>query len=87
MPDTLFVGDDGANTVAGGAGDNLIYGFDPNGPQANVSSIAATRVAAGLAQPVFVGAPPGDLERLFRAGASRSSTWRADRSSRRPSSM
>jgi hypothetical protein len=30
-----------------------------------VSSIAATRVAAGLSQPVFVGAPPGDLGRLL----------------------
>jgi hypothetical protein len=65
MPDILFVGDDDANTVAGGAGDDLIYGFDPDGPQGDVSSIAATRVAAGLSQPVFVGAPPGDLGRLL----------------------
>jgi Ca2+-binding RTX toxin-like protein len=62
---TLIVGNDSANTVAGGAGDDLIYGFDPNGPQGQVSAIAATRVAAGLSEPVFVGAPPGDYGRLF----------------------
>ncbi|HZY21016.1 MAG TPA: hypothetical protein VFE80_01295, partial [Beijerinckiaceae bacterium] len=62
---TLIVGNDGANVLQGGAGAELIYGFDPNGPQANVGAIEATRVAAGLSEPVFVTAPPGDTGRLF----------------------
>jgi glucose/arabinose dehydrogenase len=62
---TTIVGNDGSNTLSGTAGQDLIYGFDPNGPEANVASIAATRVASGLALPLFVTAPPGDMERLF----------------------
>jgi glucose/arabinose dehydrogenase len=62
---TLIVGNDGANTIAGGAGDDVIYGYNPNGPQGAVSAIAATRIAAGLSQPVFVTAAPGDYGRLF----------------------
>src|SRR5262245_10712653 len=62
---TLIVGNDGANNLAGTSGDELIYGFNPDGPQGQVSSIAATRVASGLSQPLFVGAPPGDYDRLF----------------------
>ena len=62
---SLIVGNDGANLLQGGAGAELIYGFDPNGPQGNTSAIAATRVAAGLSEPVFVTAPPGDVGRLF----------------------
>ncbi|MBI4205325.1 MAG: PQQ-dependent sugar dehydrogenase [Betaproteobacteria bacterium] len=65
MPNNLIVGDDGSNTLQGSAGSDLIYGFDPNGPQGNVSSITATRVAAGLDQPLYVVSPPGDLGRLF----------------------
>lgn len=62
---TLIVGNDGANNLGGTTGDDLIYGFNPDGPQGQVSSIAATRVTAGLDQPLFVGAPPGDYDRLF----------------------
>jgi glucose/arabinose dehydrogenase len=65
MPVNLIVGDDGSNTLTGGAGQDLIYGFDPNGPQGHVSSIAATRVASGLTSALFVAAPPGDTDRLF----------------------
>ena len=50
--------------MAGGAGDDLIYGFDPNAAYAS-ANIAATRVASGLNQPLFVAAPPGDTGRLF----------------------
>ena len=39
----LIVGNDGSNNLAGTAGNDLIYGFDPNGPQGTVSSITATR--------------------------------------------
>ena len=61
----LIVGNDGSNTLLGGAADDVIYGFDPNGPQAQVSTIAANRLASGLTQPLFATAPPGDLDRLF----------------------
>jgi glucose/arabinose dehydrogenase len=61
----LIVGNDDANTLSGGAADDVIYGFDPNGLQAQVSTIAANRVASGLTQPLFATAPPGDVNRLF----------------------
>src|ERR1051325_1700378 len=65
MPTNLIVGTDAANTLTGTGGADLIYGFDPNGPQGTVTSIAAERVATGLSQPLFAVAPPGDQERLF----------------------
>jgi hypothetical protein len=52
-----IVGDDAADTLKGTAGDDLIYGFDPNGTTANVTSISAERVATGLNQPVFATSP------------------------------
>ena len=61
----LVVGDDGSNHLQGTDGPDLIYGFNPDGPQSQVIQIAATRVATGLAQPDFVGSPPGDTARLF----------------------
>ena len=62
----LIKGDDASNTLLGTAGRDVIYGFDPDDAAHNqASSIAATRVAFGLTQPVFVGAPPGDTGRLF----------------------
>jgi glucose/arabinose dehydrogenase len=65
MPVNLVVGNDGVNTLDGSADKDVIYGYDPNGPQREASGILATRVATGLGQPVFVGAPPGDTSRLF----------------------
>jgi glucose/arabinose dehydrogenase len=65
MPDNLIVGDDGSNTLQGTAGSDLIYGYDPDGPQGQASSIVATRVGSGFSQPIFAGAPPGDPGRLF----------------------
>jgi glucose/arabinose dehydrogenase len=62
---TLIVGDDGSNTLQGSLGGDLIYGFNPDGPQGQVGLITATRVAAGLDQPLFAIAPPGDTDRLF----------------------
>ena len=62
---TLVVGDNGSNTLSGSADSDLIYGFNPNGQQSQVSQINATRVASGLNQPLFAGAPPGDTHRLF----------------------
>jgi glucose/arabinose dehydrogenase len=61
----LIVGNDGSTTLQGTAGADLIYGYDPNGPQSQASAIIANRVATGLTQPLFAGAPPGDLSRLF----------------------
>jgi streptogramin lyase len=62
---TLVFGNDGANTLQGSAGADLIYGYNPNGPQGQASSIVATRVASSLTEPLFVTAPPGDASRLF----------------------
>ena len=64
----LIVGDDAGTVLTGTSGDDLIYGFDPNGPQGQVTQINATRIAdgtTGLFQPLFAGSPPGDYERLF----------------------
>jgi Ca2+-binding RTX toxin-like protein len=61
----LVIGNDGSNTLQGTAGADVIYGYDPNGPQSQASSILATRVATGLSQPLFATAPPGDTGRLF----------------------
>jgi glucose/arabinose dehydrogenase len=62
---TLITGNNGSNSLQGGADSDLIYGFDPNGPQGQVSSISATRVATGLGGAVFAEAPAGDTGRLF----------------------
>src|SRR4029078_6717383 len=61
----LIAGNDASNALQGTAADDVIYGFDPNGPQSQVSTISATRVASGLSQPLFVAAPPEDVNRLF----------------------
>jgi glucose/arabinose dehydrogenase len=61
----LVVGDDGSSLLQGTNGPDLIYGFDPDGSQSQVSQIAATRIATGLTRPVFAGSPPGDTARLF----------------------
>jgi glucose/arabinose dehydrogenase len=66
-----IVGNDGSNALQGSAEADLIYGFDPGGSTANVSSISAVRVANGLAGPVAAVAAPGDPNHLFiveRAG-------------------
>ena len=60
-----IVGNDDSNTLQGTPGMDVIYGYDPNGPQSQVGSILATRVASGLNQPLFAAAPPGDTGRLF----------------------
>jgi glucose/arabinose dehydrogenase len=61
----VIVGHQGGDVLEGGAGDDLIYGFDPNGPQAHVSTIVASRVTSGLVDPLFATAPAGDGQRLF----------------------
>ena len=54
----ILTGLGGNDRLDGGAGDDVLYGYDPN-------TIAAERVASGLDQPIFAGAPPGDSNRLF----------------------
>ncbi|HYD66535.1 PQQ-dependent sugar dehydrogenase [Azospirillum sp.] len=61
----VLAGTAGANQITGSAAPDLIYGFDPNGPQAAVSGITATRVATDLDQPLFATAAPDDASRLF----------------------
>ena len=65
MPVNLIVGNDGSNSLQGTVGADVIYGYNPDGPQSNASTITATRVASGLNEPVFTGAPAGDPGRLF----------------------
>jgi glucose/arabinose dehydrogenase len=61
----LIAGTDAGNVIEGTSQADLIYGFDPAGPQSLVTSIEASRVATGLLEPVFVGSPVGDSSRLF----------------------
>src|SRR5262245_36090040 len=61
----LIVGNDASNALQGTPQADIIYGFDPNGPQSQSTAINANRVATGLSQPLFAGAPPGDPNRLF----------------------
>ena len=65
MAANLIIGTDGANSLNGTAGDDVVYGYDPNGSQRTATSITAVRVASGLNQPLFAGAPPGDPNHLF----------------------
>src|ERR671911_380359 len=61
----LVTGNDRSNLLRGSSGTDLIYGWNPNGPQGSVSTITATRVASGLSQPLFVTSAPNDPDRLF----------------------
>jgi glucose/arabinose dehydrogenase len=61
----LIAGNDGSNSLQGGSGPDLIYGWNPNGPQGTLSTISATRVASGLSQPLFVTSSPDNPNRLF----------------------
>ena len=67
MPNVnTIVGNDGSNSLQGTAGADLIYGFDPNGPQSQASSITAERVATNLPQALFAVAPPGRSQSPLR---------------------
>jgi glucose/arabinose dehydrogenase len=61
----LIVGTDAGNVLDGGGGSDVIYGYDPGATQGEPVTIAATRVASGLNQPLYATAPPGDASRLF----------------------
>src|SRR5689334_11791112 len=61
----MITGSDGADTLVGTAGADLVQGFDPQGQAAQPVAIDATLVASGLSQPVFVTAPAEDFSHLF----------------------
>ena len=42
MPVNLTVGNDASNSLQGTAGADVIYGYNPDGPQSDASTIAAT---------------------------------------------
>lgn len=58
-------GGGGEDAIDGGEGNDIIYGFGPADVQPGAGDIVATRVAAGLANPLFAASPPGDPDRLF----------------------
>ena len=62
---TQIIGDDGSNVLQGSPGNDLIYGYNPDGPEAQVGQIGATLVATSFNQPLFAVAPPGDADHLF----------------------
>jgi hypothetical protein len=64
MAMNVVIGNDAGTTLSGTAGGDLIYGFDPNAAYAS-ATITATRVASGLALPLYATAAPGDTSRLF----------------------
>jgi len=57
MAAKLIIGTDGAHSQRTTSGGDVVYGW--------TTSIAADRVASGLDQPLFAGAPPGDPNHLF----------------------
>jgi Ca2+-binding RTX toxin-like protein len=64
IADDLLFGGDGADFLAGGAGNDVLYGYGTGASPAN-QAIAATRVASGLALPVFMTQAPDDTARAF----------------------
>jgi glucose/arabinose dehydrogenase len=65
MSMTTLLGDNGVNSLNGGDGNDLIYGFNPNDSGYDSTTITATRVAAGLNSPMYATYAPGDTSRLF----------------------
>jgi glucose/arabinose dehydrogenase len=58
-------GNDAANTLSGTPQADLIYGFNPDGPQGNVTSFTAHQIVTGLDQPLFATASPVDFEHIY----------------------
>ncbi len=61
----ILSGGKGAQTLIGGAGSDVLYGFGPADAIPNSGQITATRIATGLAAPTFAGSAPGDANALY----------------------
>jgi Ca2+-binding RTX toxin-like protein len=64
LADDLLFGGDGADFLAGGGGNDVLYGYGTGNAPAG-QAIAATRIASGLALPVFMTQAPDDTNRAF----------------------
>ena len=60
-----FNGGDGSQTISGTAGNDIIYGHSAADLNPNSGRITATRIATGLANPVFAGATTADPNGLY----------------------
>ena len=58
-------GDDRRNTITGSSGNDLIYGWNPEGSQGSVSTITATLITSDLVQPLFITSTPSSPDLLF----------------------
>lgn len=63
--DDRVTGGDGADRLFGDEGDDVLMGGNAADTAASAGSIAATRLASGLASPVFAAVAPGDPDRLY----------------------
>lgn len=63
--DDVISGGEGGDVINGGAGNDVLYGYGASDVGFDAGAIAATRVASGLARPVFAASAPGDPNRLF----------------------
>jgi glucose/arabinose dehydrogenase len=61
----ILSGGKGAQTIAGGLEDDVIYGFGPADASSPSGEITATPIATGLALPTFAGFAPGDPDALY----------------------
>src|SRR5687768_10386962 len=55
----------GSDVIRAGDGNDVLYGFSAADALPWAGLITATRVAAGLLNPLFAASPPGDPDRLF----------------------
>lgn len=60
-----LAGGAGRDTLFGGSGDDILNGFSPVDAVPGSGDLTATRIAAGLSQPIFATSAPGDPDRLF----------------------
>src|SRR4051812_46874859 len=61
----ILSGGDGADTINAGDGNDVLYASTAAGTDAASSTLQATLVAQGFANPVFAASAPGDPGRLF----------------------
>jgi glucose/arabinose dehydrogenase len=61
----LLLGSDGRNTIAGGPGDERIFGYGSENESPTVGRIQAKLVGTGFAGAVSASAAPGDPDRLY----------------------